>query len=87
MHSWHERLSIAEDIMDIFAPAGNINELVVSFVVSFRCKLDFQPQKNPFLIGETGGTGGEGGIRTLGRDLNPYNALAKRRYRPLSHLS
>jgi hypothetical protein len=22
--------------------------------------------------------GGEGGIRTLGRDLNPYNALAKR---------
>ena len=32
-------------------------------------------------------TGGEGGIRTPGRDLNPYNALAKRRYRPLSHLS
>ena len=32
-------------------------------------------------------SGGERGIRTLGRGLNPYNALAKRRFRPLSHLS
>ena len=33
-----------------------------------------------------GETGGEGGIRTLGTLLR-YNALAKRRFRPLSHLT
>ncbi len=32
-------------------------------------------------------SGGEAGIRTLGRDLNPYNGLANRRFRPLSHLT
>jgi hypothetical protein len=31
-------------------------------------------------------TTGEGGIRTLGTLLR-YNALAKRRFRPLSHLT
>ena len=31
-------------------------------------------------------TGGEGGIRTLGNLLS-YDALAKRCFRPLSHLS
>lgn len=32
-------------------------------------------------------TGGEAGIRTLGRGLSPYNGLANRRFRPLSHLT
>src|ERR1051326_8158365 len=32
-------------------------------------------------------TGGEGGIRTLGRALRPYDGLANRCFRPLSHLS
>lgn len=32
-------------------------------------------------------TFGKGGIRTLGTDLTPYNGLANRRFRPLSHLS
>jgi hypothetical protein len=30
---------------------------------------------------------GEGGIRTRGGGLSPHAALAKRCYRPLSHLS
>ena len=30
---------------------------------------------------------GEGGIRTPGTGLNPYNGLANRRFKPLSHLS
>src|SRR5437879_13536474 len=32
-------------------------------------------------------SGGEGGIRTLGTGVSPYNGLAKRRIRPLCHLS
>jgi hypothetical protein len=32
-------------------------------------------------------TGGEAGIRTLGRSLSPYNGLANRRLRPLGHLT
>ena len=32
-------------------------------------------------------SGGEGGIRTRGRGLNPFNSLANCRFRPLSHLS
>ena len=32
-------------------------------------------------------TGGEGGIRTLGTGVSPYNGLANRRIRPLCHLS
>ena len=35
---------------------------------------------------QTGKAGGEGGIRTLGNLLS-YDALAKRCFRPLSHLS
>src|SRR5687767_12853520 len=31
--------------------------------------------------------GGEAGIRTLGTGLSPYNGLANRRFRPLSHLT
>ena len=31
--------------------------------------------------------GGEGGIRTLGTGISPYNGLANRRIRPLCHLS
>ena len=31
--------------------------------------------------------GGEGGIRTLGTGVSPYNGLANRRIRPLCHLS
>src|SRR5512141_92557 len=31
--------------------------------------------------------GGEGGIRTPGRGLGPYDGLANRCFRPLSHLS
>ncbi len=30
---------------------------------------------------------GEGGIRTLGTGLSPYNGLANRPFRPLRHLS
>jgi hypothetical protein len=33
------------------------------------------------------GYGGEGGIRTLGTGVSPYNGLANRRIRPLCHLS
>jgi hypothetical protein len=32
-------------------------------------------------------TGGEAGIRTLGRALRPYNGLANRRLQPLGHLT
>ena len=31
--------------------------------------------------------GGEAGIRTLGTGFSPYNGLANRRFRPLSHLT
>src|SRR4029078_3074833 len=34
-----------------------------------------------------GPTGGEGGIRTLGRGLKPYNGLANRPVQPLRHLT
>jgi hypothetical protein len=34
-----------------------------------------------------GQAGGEGGIRTPGRGLGPYDGLANRCFRPLSHLS
>ncbi len=34
-----------------------------------------------------GSNGGEGGIRTLGTGVSPYNGLANRRIRPLCHLS
>ena len=40
------------------------------------------------MINESGGiTGGEAGIRTLGRALRPYNGLANRRLQPLGHLT
>ncbi len=32
-------------------------------------------------------TGGEGGIRTPGTGVSPYNGLANRRLQPLGHLS
>ena len=32
-------------------------------------------------------SGGEGGIRTRGRGVYPFNSLANCRFRPLSHLS
>jgi integrase len=39
-------------------------------------------------INESGDvTGGEAGIRTLGRSLSPYNGLANRRLQPLGHLT
>lgn len=34
-----------------------------------------------------GGNGGDGGIRTLDRALQPYNGLANRRLQPLGHVS
>jgi hypothetical protein len=34
-----------------------------------------------------GRTGGDGGIRTLDRALQPYNGLANRRLQPLGHIS
>jgi hypothetical protein len=42
-----------------------------------------------FLPGTTGVgvSGGEGGIRTPGTDLSPFDGLANRCFRPLSHLS
>ena len=33
------------------------------------------------------GIGGDGGIRTLDRALQPYNGLANRRLQPLGHVS
>ena len=36
---------------------------------------------------DVGRTGGEGGIRTPGRGVSPYNGLANRRLQPLGHLS
>jgi hypothetical protein len=35
----------------------------------------------------SGGLGGDGGIRTLDRALQPYNGLANRRLQPLGHVS
>ena len=50
-------------------------------IFAFSCLL------NPSPIGSGGGfRSGEAGIRTLGTLLG-YNALAKRRFRPLSHLT
>ena len=42
-----------------------------------------------FLAGTSGVgvSGGEGGIRTPGTDLSPFDGLANRCFRPLSHLS
>jgi len=37
--------------------------------------------------GGSDASGGEGGIRTRGRGVNPFNSLANCRFRPLSHLS
>ena len=37
--------------------------------------------------GRRGGSGGDGGIRTLDRALRPYNGLANRRLQPLGHIS
>ena len=34
-----------------------------------------------------GAFGGDGGIRTLDRALQPYNGLANRRLQPLGHIS
>src|SRR5229473_1428681 len=42
---------------------------------------------SPNALLETGLRGGEGGIRTLGTGVSPYNGLANRRIRPLCHLS
>ena len=36
---------------------------------------------------ESGEPGGDGGIRTLDRALQPYNGLANRRLQPLGHVS
>jgi hypothetical protein len=38
-------------------------------------------------VKDIAGTGGEGGIRTPGRGVSPYNGLANRRLQPLGHLS
>ena len=35
----------------------------------------------------TASAGGDGGIRTLDRALQPYNGLANRRLQPLGHVS
>jgi hypothetical protein len=35
----------------------------------------------------TASSGGDGGIRTLDRALQPYNGLANRRLQPLGHVS
>ena len=37
--------------------------------------------------GQNNLTGGEAGIRTLGRGFGPYNGLANRRLQPLGHLT
>jgi hypothetical protein len=37
--------------------------------------------------GQNNLTGGEAGIRTLGRSFSPYNGLANRRLQPLGHLT
>jgi hypothetical protein len=36
---------------------------------------------------DIGDFGGDGGIRTLDRALQPYNGLANRRLQPLGHIS
>jgi hypothetical protein len=43
------------------------------------------PKRHERAEGES--NGGEAGIRTLGTGLSPYNGLANRRFRPLSHLT
>jgi hypothetical protein len=43
-------------------------------------------RRGAYLLVSLGENTGEGGIRTLGTLLR-YNALAKRRFRPLSHLT
>jgi hypothetical protein len=48
-------------------------------------------KENPQAVFGWGAAGfhfcGEGGIRTLGTGLSPYNGLANRPFRPLRHLS
>jgi hypothetical protein len=48
-------------------------------------KITFRKTVDKCLIDER--PGGEGGIRTLGTGVSPYNGLANRRIRPLCHLS
>ena len=50
------------------------------------CRRNFPRFNRPQVIG-IARTGGEGGIRTLGTGVSPYNGLANRRIRPLCHLS
>jgi hypothetical protein len=38
-------------------------------------------------VSRLGKLGGDGGIRTLDRALQPYNGLANRRLQPLGHIS
>jgi hypothetical protein len=42
---------------------------------------------NAIVLGSARKTGGDGGIRTLDRALQPYNGLANRRLQPLGHVS
>ncbi len=53
-------------------------------------------RETPFVVRSPGGLppearrakgGGDGGIRTLDRALQPYNGLANRRLQPLGHVS
>ena len=45
------------------------------------------PHKLLNLLVNIRGSGGDGGIRTLDRALQPYNGLANRRLQPLGHIS
>ena len=57
---------------------------IIVITSQFLLRQDFGGQ---FSLAFRKKTGGEGGIRTLGRDLNPYSGLANRPFRPLRHLS
>ena len=57
--------------------------------MSYRRGLKWRPAfiDGPFSGSRFSAAGGDGGIRTLDRALQPYNGLANRRLQPLGHVS
>ncbi len=67
---------------------GSSNAFLLSLPVSKQALHSSLQQKAPLLRSlPLFSFCGEGGIRTLGTGLSPYNGLANRPFRPLRHLS
>ncbi len=70
----HQRIVGGLDVMKLLSAPR-----VFSYNLAIKQKTQGQTLGFPF--------NGEGGIRTRGTRMNPYNGLANRRFQPLSHLS